>query len=66
LISGPPGIGKTSCVRIISTTLGYSIIEMNASDCRNKIAIQTNISAVSSNKSIKFFMKNDKEINKNI
>lgn len=35
LISGPPGIGKTSCVRILAKGLCYNPLEFNASDCRS-------------------------------
>jgi len=40
LISGPPGIGKTTAVRLIAKKLGYDIIEQNASDIRNKKAVE--------------------------
>ena len=40
LISGPPGIGKTSAARIVCAQLGYEVIEKNASDTRNKAAIE--------------------------
>ena len=43
LISGPPGIGKTSSCRIICKNLGYEVHEMNASDCRNKLSIEQGI-----------------------
>ncbi len=36
LISGPPGIGKTTAARVIAQSLGFHIIELNASDTRNK------------------------------
>ena len=39
LLSGPPGIGKTSSVRIVCKMLGFECLEMNASDCRSKLAI---------------------------
>lgn len=35
LVSGPPGIGKTSACRIICDHLGFECLEMNASDCRS-------------------------------
>ncbi|KAL3132947.1 hypothetical protein ABBQ38_006860 [Trebouxia sp. C0009 RCD-2024] len=36
LLSGPPGIGKTSSATIISRELGFTPVEVNASDTRNK------------------------------
>jgi replication factor C subunit 1 len=39
LISGPPGIGKTTFVRLLANEYGYSLIEQNASDIRNKKSI---------------------------
>ena len=36
LISGPPGIGKTSTVRLIAKLNNYKTFELNASDQRNK------------------------------
>ncbi len=36
LISGPPGIGKTTAARVVAQSLGFHIIEFNASDTRNK------------------------------
>ena len=36
LMSGPPGIGKTSMAKLISKQFGYSVMEVNASDARGK------------------------------
>ncbi|KAH7306219.1 hypothetical protein KP509_22G002100 [Ceratopteris richardii] len=36
LISGPPGIGKTTSARVISNMLGFEVFEVNASDNRGK------------------------------
>jgi replication factor C subunit 1 len=40
LISGPPGIGKTTSARLVSINEGYHVVEFNASDARNKKAIE--------------------------
>ena len=55
LISGPPGIGKTSAARIVCAQLGYEVIEKNASDTRNKAAIENQIHDLSLNKSLNYF-----------
>lgn len=39
LVSGPPGIGKTTAGRLVAKALGYRPIELNASDVRNKSAL---------------------------
>lgn len=36
LLSGPPGIGKTTSARLISNLLGFEAFEVNASDNRGK------------------------------
>lgn len=36
LLSGPPGIGKTTSARLISKKLGFEAFEVNASDSRGK------------------------------
>lgn len=45
LISGPPGIGKTTSAHLMAKAAGYSPIELNASDARSKKLIEnsTNI-----------------------
>ncbi|MEM4755531.1 MAG: replication factor C large subunit [Candidatus Woesearchaeota archaeon] len=39
LLYGPPGIGKTSAVYALANDLDYELLELNASDVRNKDAI---------------------------
>ena len=39
LISGPPGVGKTTAARLVSLGLNYKITELNASDARSRKAI---------------------------
>lgn len=55
LISGPPGIGKTSAARIVCAQLGYEIVEQNASDTRNKASLESAIKDLSTNKSLNYF-----------
>ena len=41
LMTGPPGIGKTSAAHIIARELGWRVFEVNASDARNKADAKT-------------------------
>ncbi|GAA6060829.1 hypothetical protein JCM10212_005247 [Sporobolomyces blumeae] len=36
LISGPPGIGKTTAAHLVAKMQGYDVLELNASDTRSK------------------------------
>ncbi|KII62248.1 Replication factor C subunit 1 [Thelohanellus kitauei] len=45
LISGAPGIGKSTTARLVCQELGYDIFELNASDTRNKKCLDTILSA---------------------
>lgn len=55
LLSGPPGIGKTSAARIMCSELGFEVLETNASDTRNKNSIQNMLKDLSSNTSLDYF-----------
>tara|TARA_Y100000389_G_scaffold68033_1_gene64441 strand:- start:3701 stop:5299 length:1599 start_codon:yes stop_codon:yes gene_type:complete len=54
LVSGPPGIGKTSAVKIVLRSQGYEILEINASVSRNKKFIQDQLSEAFSTSKIRF------------
>ncbi|KAM0685313.1 DNA replication factor C complex subunit Rfc1 [Conglomerata obtusa] len=43
LLSGQPGVGKTTAVQIIAKELKYDLVEFNASDTRNKSEIVSSI-----------------------
>lgn len=55
LLSGPPGIGKSSAAKIMCSELGFEVLETNASDTRNKNSIQNMLKDLSSNTSLDYF-----------
>lgn len=52
LLIGSPGTGKTSFVKALSKYLDYDLIELNASDLRNKINLESIIGPILSNRSV--------------
>jgi replication factor C large subunit len=52
LIIGPPGVGKTSFVHMLSTEYDYDLIEMNASDSRTRDMLESRILPVFNNTSL--------------
>ncbi|KAL5065723.1 hypothetical protein RYX36_027460 [Vicia faba] len=60
LLSGTPGIGKTTSAKVVCQELGFQAIEVNASDSRGKAdsKIEKGISGSNSN-SIKEFVTNE-------
>lgn len=43
LLSGPPGIGKTTTASVVCSEVGLATIEMNASDTRSKRSLQEEV-----------------------
>ena len=50
LLSGPPGVGKTTTVYLVAQELNLSVIEYNASDFRSKKSLKENVSDMTKNK----------------
>lgn len=53
LLSGSPGIGKTTTVQVVCNELGFDLVEFNASDTRSKKLLQQEVSELLSNTSLK-------------
>ncbi|KAI9034373.1 putative DNA replication factor C subunit Rfc1 [Hyaloraphidium curvatum] len=52
LLSGPPGIGKTTMAHLVAKTEGFNVVEFNASDARSKKILQTVVSGLTANHSM--------------
>ncbi|ORX67090.1 DNA replication factor C, large subunit [Linderina pennispora] len=55
LISGPPGIGKTTVAHLASKIAGFDVLELNASEQRNKKSLQEALGPAIGNRSIREF-----------
>lgn len=56
LISGPPGVGKTTAAHVVARSCGYNPLEINASDARSKGILQSLLGEVTDNRSITEFV----------
>ncbi|KAI1825382.1 DNA replication factor C, large subunit [Xylaria intraflava] len=65
ILSGPPGIGKTTAAHLAAKLEGYDVIESNASDARSKKLVESGVSEVMNNTSLHgFFAGDGKSIDK--
>ncbi|ROW12974.1 hypothetical protein VPNG_04679 [Cytospora leucostoma] len=70
ILSGPPGIGKTTAAHLAANLAGYDVIESNASDSRSKKLVENGVSEVMNNTSLLGYFAGDgkkvKDAKKNI
>ncbi|PHH71620.1 hypothetical protein CDD80_5110 [Ophiocordyceps camponoti-rufipedis] len=59
IISGPPGIGKTTAAHLAAKLAGYDVLESNASDTRSKRLVESGVSDVMNNTSLLGFFAGD-------
>ncbi|MGN6349366.1 MAG: AAA family ATPase [Candidatus Nitrosocosmicus sp.] len=52
LIMGPPGTGKTSFILSMANYFNYDVVELNASDFRNKTNLESTVTPLLNNNSI--------------
>ncbi|PIC28653.1 hypothetical protein B9Z55_020497 [Caenorhabditis nigoni] len=55
LLSGSPGVGKTTCAYMACQQLGLKLVEMNASDVRNRKHLEAKIGELSGSHQIEEF-----------
>lgn len=65
LLSGPPGVGKTTTANLVCKELGFDVVEFNASDTRSKRLLKEEVSELLSNKTLfGYFHEGSKTVTK--
>ncbi|KAG0047119.1 hypothetical protein BGZ83_007755 [Gryganskiella cystojenkinii] len=63
LISGSPGVGKTSAAHLVGESLGFSIVEFNASDTRSKKSLDNEVRDLLNNQTLGGYFTEEKPVN---
>lgn len=61
MLSGPPGIGKTTTAHLVAKSLGYEVVEKNASDVRSKNQLNDNIKSLLGGTSVNSYFEHTKQ-----
>ncbi|PRP76703.1 hypothetical protein PROFUN_14931 [Planoprotostelium fungivorum] len=61
LLSGPPGIGKTSAALLVAVEQGYEPVEFNASDARSKNMLKDQVREITQSRTLTSFFKTEKK-----
>lgn len=56
LLSGPPGVGKSSAAAAMCAEFGYEPVEFNASDARNKSNLDSSVANMVANQTMDDFV----------
>ncbi|XP_017775919.1 PREDICTED: replication factor C subunit 1 [Nicrophorus vespilloides] len=57
LLSGSPGVGKTTTATLVAKELGFDVVEFNASDTRSKRLLHEEVAQLLSTKSLATYFK---------
>ena len=60
LISGPPGIGKTTTAHLVARLENFEAIEFNASDTRSKKTVENLVKDITTSHTVRHFFGGDK------